>query len=155
MKLIERLKFNNLLQNLSINQIDTLNGIEFENFVSDLFNYLGYSTTTTSITGDNGVDILAKTKGISIGIQTKLYYNHNVGNKAIQEVFAGKNYYKLDYALVITNWQFSAPAKNLAKQLNVGLIDRSVLISILNSSRKEIKTLIDNIIKEIKRSQTC
>ena len=149
MKLLERIKFNRLLKALSINQIDTLNGVEFESFLCDFFNYLGFNASVTSITGDNGVDILAKTGHNSIGIQAKLYYNHNVGNKAVQEIFAGKNYYKLKYAIVVTNSHFSLPAINLAKQLKVGLIDRDILSHMLNISRKEDKALIKDILAEI------
>jgi len=155
MKFTEKLKFNKLLRNLSISQIDTLNGVEFENFISNLFSYLGYPSSTTSATGDNGIDILSKFGRKTIGIQTKLYYNHNVGNKAIQEVYTGKNFFNLDYAIVCTNWNFSTPAKNLAEKLRVGLIDRSILIEILNNNRKNNKLLIKNIINKIKETQIC
>lgn len=146
MNIFEKWKFGKLLKSLTINKIDTLNGREFEIFICDLFEYLGYSTSTTATTGDNGIDILAKTNNKSIGIQTKLYYNHNVGNKAIQEVFSGKNYYKLDFAIACTNWKFSAPAINLANELKVGLINRDVLVEILNNSRRQNIQLINNII---------
>lgn len=149
MNLIEKWKFGKFLKILTINKIDTLNGREFESFISDLFNYLGYQTSTTSITGDNGIDILAKTNNKSIGIQTKLYYNHNVGNRAIQEVFSGKNYYKLHYAIACTNWNFSAPAVKLAKELQVAIIDRKTLIEILNSTRKQNISLIKNILNNL------
>ena len=149
MKLLDRLKFNRLIRSLSINQIDTLNGVEFEQFLCDFFNFIGYKTSTTTITGDNGIDILAKSGHNSIGIQAKLYYNHNVGNKAIQEVFAGKNYYDTTFALVITNSHFSQPAINLAKQLKVALIDREILSLMLTNSRKENQRLIKNLLIQI------
>lgn len=149
MNLIEKMKFGKFLKTLTINKIDTLNGVEFEEFIREFFEYLGYTTSATSATGDNGIDILVQNGNNSIGIQTKLYYNHNVGNKAIQEVFSGKNFYKLDIAIACTNWKFSAPAINLANELKVGLIDRKILIEILSNSRKENKRLVKNLIKKI------
>jgi len=149
MNIFEKWKFGKLLNNININKIDTLTGREFETFICNLFDYLGYNTSTTAITGDNGIDILAKTNKKSIGIQTKLYYNHKVGNRAIQEVFSGKNYYKLDFAIACTNWNFSTPAINLAKELKVGIIDREILVQILNNSKKENISLINNILKNI------
>jgi restriction system protein len=149
MNIFEKWKFGKLLTTLNISKIDALTGVEFEEFICNLFDYLGYQSSTTAITGDNGIDVLAKSKSKSIGIQTKLYYNHNVGNKAIQEVFSGKNYYKLDFAIACTNWNFSAPAINLANELKVGIIDRKILTKILNNSRKENIFLVNNIIKNI------
>jgi HJR/Mrr/RecB family endonuclease len=149
MKLLDRIKFKKLITNLTINQIDALKGVEFEKFLCDFFDYLGYKSSTTTATGDNGIDILARIGHNSIGIQAKLYYNHNVGNKAIQEVFAGKSFYNVKYSIVCTNSYFSQPAKILAIQLKVGLMDRDTLISMLNNSRKENKILIKQILTEI------
>lgn len=146
MNFFEKWKFGKLLKNLTISKIDTLSGVEFEEFICDFFNYLGYKASTTSLTGDNGIDILAKSKDNSIGIQTKLYYNHSVGNKAIQEVFSGKNYYKLSHAIACTNWKFSAPAIDLASELKVALIDRQTLIKILNNNRQQNIRLIEEIL---------
>ena len=137
-KLINNLKFKHLLNSINIGNIDALNGVEFEQFISNFMEYLGFNVNLTATTGDNGIDIIAKRGKTLIGIQTKLYYNHNVGNKAIQEVFSGKSYYKLTHALAITNVQFSGPAKQLANQLGVALIDRKMLTAMLKNSKKQI-----------------
>ena len=147
MNLFEKWKFGNYIRHLSISKIDTLSGQEFEEFIADYFCYLGFKTVLTPPSGDNGIDIIASKGSISIGIQAKLYYNHNVGNKAVQEVFSGKNYYKLTHAIVITNWTFSKPALTLANSLNVLTIGRQELTNLLKNSRKEninyINTLLD------------
>lgn len=149
MNILNRIKFGSFLRSITINKIDTLSGVEFEKFVADFFDYLGYKTTLTVASGDNGIDIISKSRRYSIGIQTKLYYNHNVNNKAIQEVYSGKNYYNLDYALAITNWKFSAPSLNLAKTLKVGTIDRKGLEHMLNNDRKKNVEYIKSILEEI------
>ena len=146
MNLIDKVKFGKFLKSLSISKIDTLSGVEFEVFIADFFSYLGYKTRLTASSGDNGIDIIATKKRYSIGIQTKLYYNHNVSNKAIQEVFSGKNYYKTTFALAISNWNFSTPAKNLASQLGVGIVDRGILTTMLSNSRKANVILIKSLL---------
>ena len=113
-----------------------------------VFSYLGYKSYLTKTSGDNGIDVVVKSRKYSVGIQTKLYYNHNVSNKAIQEVFAGKNYYKTDYAMAITNWKFSNPAKDLARELKVIVIDRNMLTKMIKSSRKDNKRLIKTLVEE-------
>ena len=150
MNFIERIRFGNFLKKITISKIDTLGGFEFEEFIADFFEYLGYKTSLTSQSGDNGIDVIAKNHRYSIGIQTKLYYNHNVNNKAIQEVYSGKSFYHLDYAMAITNWTYSPPAITLAKSLKVIVIDRKILSQMLNNSKKDNNKLINTMILETK-----
>lgn len=149
MNFIEQLRFGRFLKRITISKIDTLTGYEFEEFISNFFEYIGFSTTLTAQSGDNGIDVIARSRHYSIGIQTKLYYNHNVNNKAIQEVYSGKSYYHLDYAMAITNWTYSPPAINLAKSLKVITINRAQLSKMLKNSRKENIKLINTMIMEI------
>ena len=149
MNFFDKIKFGRFLNNLSITKIDTLSGIEFEEFIKDFFEYLGYQSSLTAQSGDNGIDVIAKHKRYLIGIQTKLYYNHNVNNKAVQEVYSGKSYYKLDYAMVITNWKLSSPAWDLANTLGVMVIDRNLLSTMLKNTKKQNIQLINELINKL------
>ena len=51
---------------------------------------------------------------------------------AIQEAFAGKNYYNCDKVMVITNNYFTSSAIELAKINNVVLWDRNILKEKIN-----------------------
>lgn len=113
-------------QVVSIDDVDMMNGHEFEFFVSKLFSTMGYKTLVTKGSGDQGVDVIVEKRGTKIGIQSKCY-SGNVGNSAIQEVVAGLTYYSLDKAMVITNSNFTKSAIELAKVNNVVLWDREVL----------------------------
>lgn len=143
---IFNIKFGKLLKTITITNIDSLSGVEFEEFVANLFRYLGFKTSTTPTTGDNGIDIIATTHDTTIGIQAKLYYNHNISNSAVQEAYSGKHFYKCDMGMVITNWKFSKPAQNLAKQLNIVLLDREAIIKMIESTKKENITFLFEII---------
>lgn len=129
-KIKNKLSLKNL-KNFDINKIDALNGYEFEDFVAMLFSCMGYDSMATQKSVDNGVDVIAKKNRKIIAIQTKLYYNHSVGNKAVQEIYTAKNLMLADYGVVITNSYFTPEAKQCAKKLNILLIDRISLQNIL------------------------
>lgn len=111
---------------IKIEDVDLMSGIEFEAFIQDLFKRMGYSVNLTRASGDQGIDLIAKKNGLSIGIQTKCYSN-SVSNKAVQEVAAGIKYYNLSKAMVITNNYFTKSAIELAISNDVTLWDRSLL----------------------------
>ncbi len=110
----------------SIDDIDLMNGSEFENFIGNMFSKMGYSTDVTKHSGDQGIDVIAKRNDLKIGIQAKCYSN-SVGNSAIQEAVAGKKYYNCDKVIVVTNNIFTSSAIELAKSNDVILWDRNIL----------------------------
>ncbi len=110
----------------SINDVDIMDGNEFEHFVYEMFSKMGYLAELTKQTGDQGIDVIAKRNNIKIGIQAKCY-STNVGNSAIQEAVAGKNFYNCDKVIVVTNSYFTNSAIDLAQANDVILWDRSVL----------------------------
>lgn len=99
----------------------SLRGIPFEDFVAEIFEELGYRVTKTKTTGDQGVDLVVKGKGRSIAVQTKGYFN-SVGNKAVQEVYAGMHFYGCVECLAITNSVFTSGAINIAQSVGCQLI---------------------------------
>ena len=56
-----------------------------------MFEELGFSVRTTKASGDQGVDLIVKGRGRRIAVQTK-GYEGSVGNKAVQEVYAGMKF---------------------------------------------------------------
>lgn len=110
----------------TIDDVDLMTGQEFENFIAELFSKSGYETEVTKATGDQGIDVIVSKNGVRIGIQVKCY-SGTVGNKAIQEAVAGKNYYHLDKAMVITNNFFTDSAQQLARANSIVLWDRNTL----------------------------
>ena len=111
---------------ITIDDVDLMNGAEFEQFVANLFNKMGYDATVTKHSGDQGIDVLAEKNGTKIGIQAKCY-SGSVGNSAIQEAVAGKSYYRVDKVIVVTNNFFTPSAIELAQVNDVILWDRSIL----------------------------
>lgn len=111
---------------MTIDDIDLMTGIEFEEFIAKLFVKMGYTAKTTKSSGDQGVDVIAEKNGTKFGIQCKCYANV-VSNSAIQEIVAGKQLYRLDKLIVITNNNFTKSAQELAQANSVILWDREIL----------------------------
>lgn len=72
--------------------------------------------------GDQGVDILAVRGGKTYAIQCKNYAGA-VGNTAVQEAYAGAEYYGCDIPVVVCPTDFTIPARELAESTGVELWD--------------------------------
>lgn len=124
---------NNSLISKPIDSIDLMNGYEFEDYIGKLFLKLNYTITKTPLSGDKGVDIIAKKNDITLAIQTKRY-SSKVGNSAVQEVVAGAIYHKCNQKLIVTNNYFTKSAYELAIANDVVLWDRDRLMEEISSS---------------------
>lgn len=111
---------------LTIDDIDSMSGIEFEYFLHRLFIFDGYDAKLTKASNDQGADLILTKNGESTVVQAKRYLGA-VSNSAVQEVFAAKAYYRCEHAIVITNSYFTKSAINLALSNKVTLLDREKL----------------------------
>lgn len=110
-----------------IEDTDGMDGDEFEDYVGELFEKLGFkSVEVTQYNGDYGIDIIATGEFAKYAIQCKRWNGH-VGVHAIQEALAGKGYYEAHVAMVVTNSYFTNQAKELARKVGVVLVDRDRL----------------------------
>lgn len=112
--------------NTELKYIDTLSGIEFENYFAELLNKIGYKAKATKASQDSGVDILGEFNNSTYVFQCK-NYSSPVGNKAVQEIYSAQGIYKAENAVVITNNFYTAQAQKEASILNVSLWDREKL----------------------------
>lgn len=122
-----------------IHYIDKMDGFQFEVYLKALFRELGYRPEVTKRSCDYGVDVILKGKN-RIVIQAKRYgIKNRVGIRAVQEVYAGKAYYKADEAWIVTNSVFTKQAEELAKVCQVKLMDRFELQNLINKVNPEQK----------------
>lgn len=111
--------------------IDFMEGHEFEFYCADLLERRGFQEVeVTKGSGDYGIDILAEKDGVTYAIQCKCYAAP-VGVKAIQEAYAGRDYYDRMVGAVLTNQYFTQPAVEAAKKLKILLWDRGYLESMI------------------------
>jgi len=111
--------------------IDVMEGRDFEIFCAELLRKRGFlDVEVTKGSGDYGIDILAEKDGVTYAIQCKCYAAP-VGVKAVQEAYAGRDYYDRMVGAVLTNQYFTTPAVEAAKKLKILLWDRGYLESMM------------------------
>ena len=108
-----------------------MEGHEFEDFCADLLKQKGFvDVEVTRGSGDYGIDILAEKEGVTYAIQCKRYVTP-VGVKAVQEAYAGRDYYDRMVGAVMTNQYFTTPAVEAAKKLKILLWDGGYIESMM------------------------
>jgi HJR/Mrr/RecB family endonuclease len=116
---------------LKIEDLDKMTGIEFEGFLKEFFEGIGFKVKTTKVSNDQGCDLILEKLGDRTSVQAKRYTG-TIGNNAIQQVVGSLKYYDCQKALVITTSKFTKAAEKLAKANFVELWDREVLIKKIN-----------------------
>ncbi|RMG07212.1 MAG: restriction endonuclease [Cyanobacteria bacterium J055] len=113
-----------------VDRVDRMSGEQFEEFLAECFQRLGYTANTTPKTNDFGADLILIKDGRKTVVQAKRYQG-KVGNSAVQEVVAAVRYYEANNAIVATNSQFTPNARELARANNVQLWEREQLIDLI------------------------
>lgn len=106
--------------------IDLMSGVEFEQYIAARLRQDGWVVSLTSVSGDFGVDIVAKKDGRSVAIQCKRQ-GKPVGIQAVQQVVSGATHYNCTMSAVVSNQEFTPAAEQLAITHNCLLVGRSVL----------------------------
>lgn len=99
-----------------------MSGVQFEVFMANLFRAMGHGATILGGSGDQGVDILLTTNGQRVAVQCKNYVKP-VGNKPVQEVFAGARHHGCQHAWVVAPAGYTRGAFELARSVSVSLFD--------------------------------
>lgn len=114
-------------KNARARELDEMDGFDFEYYCADLLAANGFiDVQVTRSSGDYGIDILAEKEGVTYAIQCKRY-NGLVGVKAVQEAYAGRDYYDRMVGAVLTNQYFTKPAVEAARKLKILLWDRDYI----------------------------
>ena len=125
---------------LRFEAVRSMGGAQFEVFVADLFKAMGHRAVVLGGVGDQGVDVIVNRRGERIAVQCK---NHKrpVGNRPVQEVFAGAQHHRCVEAWVVAPAGFTSGAIALARSTDVSLFDTHSVhkwIRIVGSLEKEI-----------------
>ncbi|MFN8831258.1 MAG: restriction endonuclease [Labrys sp. (in: a-proteobacteria)] len=100
---------------------DGMSSEQFEDWCAKRLTKLGWKTSLTAASGDQGADVLAEKGAWRIILQCKLYTNP-VGNKAVQEAYAAQRHYRARASAVVTNADFTRSARTLAATTGVLLL---------------------------------
>lgn len=108
-------------------EIDQMTGVQFETYVAERLRARGWMVWTTAITGDYGVDLIAERDGGRVAVQCKRL-GKPVGVAAVQQVVSGQALHKCASTMVVSNREFTAQAKKLARTHHCVLVGRSGLM---------------------------
>jgi hypothetical protein len=107
---------------LRFEAVRSMSGAQFEVFVADLFRAMGHRAVALGGVGDQGVDVIVNRRGERVAVQCK---NHKgpVGNRPVQEVFAGAQHHRCVEAWVVAPAGYTSGAIALARSTDVSLFD--------------------------------
>lgn len=106
--------------------VESLDPIQYEHHCADLLRNSGWDTRVTQASSDQGIDVIASYGNIKAVLQCKKY-SQPVGNAAVQEIIAGKQFEQAHVAAVVSNATFTQSAKQLANATGVFLLHHSEL----------------------------
>lgn len=110
------------------NNFQNLSPYEFEDFVADLFERMGYTTKVTSKSGDFGVDVIAENRVERIAIQVKRHkLSNKVGAPTVQKTLGSIHKANANKTMIVTTSHFTGPAKEQARDGPIELWDKNIL----------------------------
>ena len=128
-----------------LSSLDNTSGREFEIFVVDLFEKLGFSSTITNRSKDYGCDMMLQQGEYRIAVQAKRSESE-LTFTSVQRALDSLKKYDAKLAIVVTNNKFMSSAKQLAKIKNVVLIDRKKLLDLIELSNLPVNHKKDLIL---------
>ncbi len=116
----------------SLQMIDQMSGYEFEEFLKDLFERMGYDVELTKGSGDQGADLILSKMGEKTVVQAK-QYSYKVPNTAVQEISAAIKHYRAYHGMVVSSNDFQPSAIELADSNGIQLVNRKDLSDWINT----------------------
>jgi restriction system protein len=135
----------NLIKNLQ-----SMHPNDFEDYVADLYNRLGYSTEVVGGSHDGGIDVVAKKNGLKHYIQCKKFITSKVNVSEVRD-FYGSMAGKLSNGkgIFITTNIFTTEAENFAEGKPIELIDGDKLLKLIIATKKDKEEI------ELKQKDKC
>jgi restriction system protein len=116
--------------NKRIDELLELSPREFEEYIGELFNSLGYKVEVTQYSNDQGLDIVMYKDLVKYGVQCKRYKG-TVGSPEIQRFIGALNHANADKGYFVTTGIFSFEAEKMAMQHPIQLINKIDLAQLI------------------------
>ncbi|MFJ5233880.1 restriction endonuclease [Kitasatospora sp. NPDC088391] len=112
----------------------TMDPLEFERLIAELFRRRGFRTSTTDRSGDEGVDVLAEDPdpitGGKIVIQAKRY-RHTVSPSAVRDLESTMRHQGANRGILVTTSGFGPGSHRHVKDKPLTLVDGPMLLALL------------------------
>lgn len=122
-------------------QIDAMDGRDFETAVAELLEMLGYEDVERTPFFDKGADILATHDGVRVAVQVKRW-SSAVNVDAVRQLVDGIRQYGCDRGLLVTSSYLTGPAERTAKTWDIEIWDRKMLGDYLDGEPSVVDTSV-------------
>lgn len=107
----------------------------FEDIVAQMYRALGYEAKLTSMSSDEGRDIILKRDGKKYLVECKRYQlDKLIGRPALQKFYAAIATDKAEQGFFVTTSNFSKPAVGFARKTNIILINGHSLAKLMSEA---------------------
>lgn len=121
-----------------VDRLQTMNGLEFESFVANLFHGMGFAVETTQKSGDHGIDLVMRKEGPLIAVQCKRW-STPVGEPVVRDFFGSLMGAGAQSGYVVTTSTFTSQALAFAQDKRIELIDLDALMDLVTRSGTHVK----------------
>lgn len=123
---------------------------DFENYVANVFSYLGYKTVVTPPSKDEGRDIEMFKDGIKYAVEVKLYSKDNkITREKIQKLQGAMINCKADKGVFVTTSSFTKDAIEYGQKHGITLINGESFVKLIDKALGEELSHVNNRTKPI------
>jgi restriction endonuclease Mrr len=122
-------------------QIDGMDGLEFEAAIAELLPMLGFDEVERIGGFDKGADIVATRDGQRIAVQAKRW-STPVNLQAVRQLIDGMHRYDCGRGLLVTNSFLTEPAVECVQEWKIEVWDRRRLADFLDGEAPEVDTSV-------------
>jgi restriction system protein len=119
---------------LKLAQLDALNAEQFEEFVAELFEALGYEVERVGGTGDLGADLRVSNQGLRCVVQCKYHTQGVIGSPDLQKFLGTIHHNGSHKGFFVTTRTFSLAAERFAAQHPIELVDGPRLVDLVHEA---------------------
>jgi Holliday junction resolvasome RuvABC ATP-dependent DNA helicase subunit len=112
-----------------LQELRSMSGIEFEEWVASLFRRLGYAVTGTKRSGDHGIDLIVQRGTSKTAVQCKRY-SDSIGEPVLRDFVGALINIGFTHGIFITTSRFSNQATIFAAQHRITLLDIDKLLQL-------------------------
>ena len=110
-----------------LDDLNSMSGVEFEQWTAGLFARHGYRVKPTRVVGDHGIDLEMERAGKRVVVQCKRW-SGSVGEPVIREFYGALLHAGADTGIFITTASFTLQAREFAQQKPLTLLDLNSLL---------------------------
>lgn len=116
----------------SLNQLKKINPYDFEAYVGNIYEKMGYSIKMTPKSGDSGVDLVLEKKNQKFIVQCKRY-NGTVSSSEVRAFLGTMVFHQAEYGKFVTTGKFSSNCYEFEDKFNIELVDGFELMKLSNT----------------------